>query len=131
MGIIIYLFLILSIIISIIDLIFNIFLILKKGFNFKELVLGFILATVIYLILYIYFITVESVYVFSCYFMFPLFMIFLPFVFSVLFSILNLKFKFSVSIILNYSIMFSSIFILKFKNYSIEIVNFLSLNKYY
>jgi hypothetical protein len=131
MGIIIYLFLILSIIISIIDLIFNIFLILKKGFNFKELVLGFILAIVIYLILYIYFVTVESVYVFSGYFMFPLFMILLPFVFSVLFSILNLKFKFSVSIILNYSIMFSSIFILKFQNYSIGIVNFLSLNKYY
>ncbi|CCG53475.1 Hypothetical protein KQS_07615 [Flavobacterium indicum GPTSA100-9 = DSM 17447] len=132
MGLIIFLYLIFVAIISLISFISLVFQIINTGIRLKDVSCGLILGTVLYFLILLTYISLDKVYVLSPYFVFPFFMIIMPYVFGLFLVLIKLKFKnITHPIILNYCVCFSSGFILFFPKYTFHIIDLFNLSKCY
>ncbi|KGO87067.1 hypothetical protein Q765_07595 [Flavobacterium rivuli WB 3.3-2 = DSM 21788] len=131
MGIIIYPFLIMNAILVLISIIMIIKSTLKENIEVKHCIYGFFVSFLIYSVLYIDYKFSTSAYPLGTYFMFPFFMIFIPF-------IIGLSTRFSkhiigkwISKVFLYSVIFSGLFIIFFQNYTFYIIDFLGIPKHF
>ena len=129
MGLILYLYFGLVILISIIGFILLFFQIINKGFNFKEILFGFLLSFFLYILTAVGFYLFEEVYAFSSYFVFPFILIILPFLLGVIFLLIKLNTKIYLPLVMLYCVFSSSIFIVCFPNYTLDFVITQNLNK--
>lgn len=129
MGLILYLYLGLVILISIIGFILLFFQIIIKGFNFKEILFGFLLSFFLYILTAVGFYLFEEVYAFSSYFVFPFILIILPFLLGVISLLIKLNIKIYLPLVMLYCVFSSSIFIVCFPNYTLDFVITQNLNK--
>ena len=132
MGLIIYLYLIFVAIISLASFVMLVFQIINTGVKLKDASYGFILGTVLYCLILLTFISLDNVYVLSPYFVFPFFMIVIPFIIGLFLGFIKFKFTNIIQpVILNYCVFFSSGFILFFPKYTFQIIALFNLSKGY
>ncbi|MFT5754677.1 MAG: hypothetical protein ACI924_001915 [Flavobacterium sp.] len=73
----------------------------------------------------------NEAYGLGTYFIFPFFMILLPFLISIILKILNKPKTNKISIILLVSIILSGIFIIAFEKYTFGLIEYLEITKYH
>ena len=129
MGLIIYPFLFITVLLIIMDLILIIRSFYKRQFKNREFIYGLVLAVVLYLLLFLDYYFSTSAYGLGAYFLFPLIMVWIPFLiaFILRFSKKDKLRQISRSILL--SIVFSGLFIFSFQKVTFYILDFLAIPK--
>jgi hypothetical protein len=131
MGLILVPYLLIAIITLIIALVLVIKSILKKELIFEDIFSGIIITLCIYTLIYINYKMSNEAYGLGTYFIFPFFMILLPFLISIILKILNKPKTNKISIILLVSIILSGIFIIAFEKYTFGLIEYLEITKYH
>jgi hypothetical protein len=131
MGLILVPYLLIAIITLIIALVLVIKSILKKELIFEDIFSGIIITFCIYTLIYINYKMSNEAYGLGTYFIFPFFMILLPFLISIILKILNKPKTNKISIILLVSIILSGIFIIAFEKYTFGLIEYLEITKYH
>ena len=131
MGIIIYPYLFITIVIGIIALLMIIRSFYKRQIKNSEFAIGFGISCVLYGIIIADYLLSDSAYALGAYFLFPFLMVWLPFIiaFSLRFSKRDRLRHVSRSILL--SIIFSGIFIFSCQKVTFYIVDYLNIPKTY
>jgi hypothetical protein len=129
MGLILVPYLLIAIITLIIALVIK--SILKKELIFEDIFSGIIITLCIYTLIYINYKMSNEAYGLGTYFIFPFFMILLPFLISIILKILNKPKTNKISIILLVSIILSGIFIIAFEKYTFGLIEYLEITKYH
>ncbi len=131
MGIIIYPYLFITIVIGIIALFMIIISFYKRQIKNTEFAIGFGISCVLYGMIIVDYLVSSSAYVLGAYFLFPLVMVWLPFIvaFALRFSKKDRLRHISRSILL--SIIYSVIFIFSCQKVTFYIVDYLNITKSY
>ncbi|WP_129750662.1 hypothetical protein [Flavobacterium beibuense] len=93
--------------------------------------MGLLLSAIIYAALFLDYKFSSRAYGLGSYFMFPFYMILLPFIIGLVTKFSPVKYVKLISIVCFISVMFSGFFILFFNKYTLDIVDWLELPKYY
>lgn len=129
MGILIGLFFLACAIVFIVAVIFVI--ISLKDTKPVYFLMGLLLSVIIYAILFLDYKFSNRAYGLGGYFMFPFYMVLLPFIAGLVTKFSPGKYLKLISKVCFISIMFSGFFILFFNKYTLDIVDWLQLPKYY
>jgi hypothetical protein len=131
MGIILFPYILIAIFVLIIALILAVKSFLKKELIFEDIFLGLITTLCIYILIYINYKISEEAYGLGTYFIFPFFMIFLPFITSFILKLSKKTKTNKISNILLVSVILSGIFIIVFEKYTFGLIEYLELTKYH
>ena len=131
MGLIIYPFLLIAMIAVIFTLVLLFVSIKKNGVSLKEVTAGFLITVVIYSTLFLNYKYGGSAYVLGTYFMFPFYMILLPFTLSFVAKAFKTEAFRSASISLLLSVVYSALFIALLNRYTFGLIDYLQIPKHY
>jgi len=132
MGLVVFPFLFAAAICFLWALIIVILKFIKKTIELKEFVFGLVLAVLIYGLLYFDYISSDKVYRLGAYFVFPFFIVMLPFFISIFLNVFHSsKILRLLCNVLLVSAVVGGVIILLFQNYTLNIVEHLNLNKNY
>uniref|UniRef100_UPI00404B14FE hypothetical protein n=1 Tax=Flavobacterium sp. TaxID=239 RepID=UPI00404B14FE len=131
MGLILFPYLLLAIIVFIMTLVLVIKSIINKKLVFNDFIYGIITTFSIYLLLFFNYKMSDEAYVLGAFFMFPFFMIFLPFFGSIILKVRNKPTTLKIANILVISVMLSGILMVVFNQYTFEIVDYMGIKKIY
>lgn len=131
MGIIILPFLLIAIIVFITSIIMIISSLTKKELILKDFYQGFLITVGIYLLIFIVYRLSDEAYALGPVFIFPFFMILIPFFISLILRIMNTKKTYRISYSLLFSIIISGIFILIFNKFTFGIIEYLEIQQYH
>lgn len=129
MGLVLYPYLLGAIIIWIISVILILKSLASKKFFVNDLIIGFIISAIIYCIIFLDYITSESAYVLGTYFVFPLCLVYVPFIIGIATRFCNNKKLKDFSKYCLVSIIISGLFIFVFQQYTFKLHEYLGIPK--
>jgi hypothetical protein len=131
MGIIIIPFLFITLIAFIVSIIFLYKPLVKKEIKSKNFLLGISITIVIYTLIFLNYKSSLSAYALGTFFMFPFFMILIPFILGMILKIINQPITQILSNSLLISVIVSGVFMVVFNKYTFGIIEYLELIKHY
>lgn len=131
MGIIILPFILIALIAFIISVVILFKSLLKKELNPKNFLIGTITSISIYFLIFMDYKTSESSYALGTYFMFPFFLILIPFTGGIILKIINKPKTIEISNSLFTSVILSGLFMVLFSKYTFGIIEYLGISKHY
>jgi hypothetical protein len=133
MGIIILPFILIAIIIAIISIVFTIIAAAKKQVEIQTLFFGLLIAGAILGTIVFIYSQQSNAYALGPFFIFPFFMIYVPFFVGILFKIINATQKKEIGAdkVLFSSVIFSTILFFLFYSYTFDIIETLGIQKIY
>lgn len=131
MGMILLPFLLMALGAFITSVVFEIHAITKGTLTLYPILFGIIISMCIYALLFRNYKASQSAYALGVYFMFPIYMVILPFVLGMLLKFFPYPFTFFVSNGLFVSVILSGLFMVLFSKYTFGIIDLLGLPKNY
>lgn len=131
MGLIIYPFLLINIIFVFWAIFYTIKSMSKKQFTISHLLTGIAVTIITYGILYLDYRLSDKAYPLGTYFMFPFFMVSIPFFIGLCARFVSGRIAQFLSMMCLFSSIFSGLFIAIFQKYTFYIIDFLQIPKYY
>ncbi|MFD2891375.1 hypothetical protein ACFS5J_05035 [Flavobacterium chuncheonense] len=131
MGIIIVPFLFITLIAFIVAIIFLYKPLVKKEIKPKNFLLGTSITIAIYAMIFLNYKSSENAYALGTFFMFPFFMILIPFVLGMILKIINQPITQAISNSILISVIVSGVFMVVLYKYTFGIIEYLGLIKHY